>query len=191
MFQKALADSRESQASRRDQERARRLPPARTRSRALIVSIGEHSLVCLNSSQKISLKLERPTIKFISEYMVALARRVIQEVAEGGRLCPESVGSQAAFHFQASVTPNLRDKVTWDVTNSSWTVVWKSKGKKGKTRNTRSLPVDPSLSSEDFQAEKVRQYSAAVALWNAEDKSARSKVPTAESQPGAQSQAGH
>ena len=192
MFQKALADSRESQASRRDQERARRLPPARTRSRALIVSIGEHSLVCLNSSQKISLKLERPTIKFISEYMVALARRVIQEVKVDGSSSPESVRSQpAAFHFQASVTPNHRDKVTWDVTNSSWTVVWKSKGKKGKTLNTTSLPVDPSLSSEDFQAEKARQYSAAVALWNAEDKSARSKVPTAESQPGAQSQAGH
>ena len=145
--------------------------------------------MCLNSSQKISLKLERPTIKFISEYMVALARRVIQEVAVGGSLCPESVRSQpAAFHFQASVTPNHRDKVTWDVTNSSWTVVWKSKG---KTLKKTSLPVDPSLSSEDFQAEKVRQYSAALALWNAEDKSSRSKVPTAESQPGAQSQAGH
>ena len=154
----------------------------------MIVSIGEHSLVCLNSSHKISLKLERPTIKFISEYMVALARRVIQEVAVGGSLCPESVRSQAAFHFQASVTPNHRDKVTWDVTNSSWTVVWKIKGKKLKTT---SLPVDPKLSSEDFKAEKVRQYSCALALWNAEDVSARRKVPTAESQLGAQSQAGH
>ena len=196
MFQKALEESRAAQVSRRDerqedssQEKARRLPPARTRSRALKLDIGKHNLVCANTLQKIALKVERPTIEFISEYMVALTRRVMQELQAEGSSSPESVRSQpAAFHIQASATPNIRDKVIWDVPSSSWTVLWKVKGKKHPM--TRSLPVDPTLSSEDFQAEKRRQYDAALTLWNAEDMSSRSKVAVG-GQPGAESQAGH
>ena len=149
------------------------------------LDIGKHNLVCANTLQNIALKVERPTIEFISEYMVALTRRVMQELQAEGSSSPESVRSQpAAFHIQASVTPNHRDKVIWDVPDSSWTVVWKVKGKK---LQTTSLPVDPKLSSEDFKAEKARQYSCAVDLWNAEDASARHKIPAAASQSGAQS----
>ena len=156
---------------------ADRLPPVRSRSAALSVTIGKHSLTCVNALIKIALRLDRGTIDFLTDHMVALVNRLSEDVKNGVSSIPRSVGTNASFHIRMSDTPNIRDRVTWSVQKSSWVCVWKLGKENGKERTTKMFPVDISLTPEKFKEEQVRQYECAKDWWNNNDGSTRHRIP--------------
>ena len=163
----------------RDKRRssAGRLPPVKSRSAALPVKIGKHALVCVNALKKIALRLDRGTIDFLTDHMVALVNRLIEDVKSGVSSTPWSVGKRASFHIEMSDTPNIRDRVTWSVDKSSWVCLWKLGKENGKERQKKTFPVDISLTPEKFKEEQVRQYECAKDWWNNNDGSTRHRIP--------------
>ena len=170
--------SSEGARSYRDKRRssADRLPPVRSRSAALPVTIGKHVLVCVNALIKIALRLDRGTIDFLTDHMVALVNRLSEDVKSGVSSTPRSVGKKASFHIRMSDTPNIRDRVTWSVHKSSWVCLWKLGKENGKERK-KMFPVDISLAPEKFKEEQVRQYECAKDWWNNNDGSTRDRIP--------------
>ena len=142
------------------------------------VKIGKHDLVCVNALKKIALKLDRGTIDFLTDHMVALVNRLIEDVKSGVSSTPWSVGKRASFHIEMSDTPNIRDRVSWSVQKSSWVCLWKLASKGKVTERKRTLfPVDINLDPEKFKEEKVRQYECAKDWWNNNDTSTRDRLP--------------
>ena len=167
-------DEASSQAPRRGRA-------AKDRTCLAQVAIGAHTVICLNTERKIVMLLDRASMAFISDYMVTLTRNVIHSMSKN---CPTPEPSSstnatrevAPFHFVASPTPCIRDKVVWSAGRNVWQVL--PKGKEGKKKKVAPLAVDASLTGKKFDDEKTRQYRAAVELWNAEDESKRIRIPT-------------
>ena len=157
---------------------ADRLPPVRSRSAALPVTIGKHVLVCVNALIKIALRLDRGTIDFLTDHMVALVNRLSEDVKSGVSSTPRSVGKKASFHIRMSDTPNIRDRVSWSVQKSSWVCLWKLVSKDNGTEKKKTMfPVDMNLDPEKFKEEQVRQYECAKDWWNNNDGSTRDRIP--------------
>ena len=84
-------------------------------------------------------------------------------------LCPRTL---QRFHFCASRTPNLRDKVCWNPLRHSWEL----RLKKAKGTLNDKFAVDPSLTAERYEEQKLAMYVAAIAAWNRLDGSSRHRI---------------
>ena len=79
-----------------------------------------------------------------------------------------------SFQVGAKCTPNLREKVTWDVIKHAWLLhVKKPTNAKHRTR----FLVDPLLGAVEFESTKVKMYWDAVQEWNNCDGSTRLRIP--------------
>ena len=124
------------------------------------------------------LKVDDDTVKFISGWILPLAMKLAHSQADTGSstdtVPSESPIALAAFHFVASPTPDIRDKVYWKPTSSRWSV---RASKQQGTYNPAELAVDPCLDSDQYTTAKGATYLRAIAIWNRLDGSRRHRIP--------------
>ena len=149
------------------------------------VMIGGYKVNCLNTTVRILLLLETQTVTFITRWIVPLVQDLAlcqdQKGLEGASETDssESTGAIAAFHFIASPTPNIRDKITWNPMTHSWVLhLRQSKG-----TPSQHFTVDPSLPAHSYEEQKKDAYRRAIVMWNKLDSSKRQRIP-APLQPG-------
>jgi len=143
----------------------------------LQVNIGGFDVLCLNHVKRIALKLDMQTCKFISAWVVPLARRVAlsqdETTASPDSTASESSHALAGFNFSASPTPNIRDKVQWNPMSHCWQILVKNP----KTEVPASIHVDSSLPAALYAKEKIAAYHRATEVWNSTDGSKRFRIP--------------
>ena len=147
---------------------------------AIDIHIGGCKLNCVNNSTKMILKVDDDTVKFILKWVVPFVRELALKEDEKAHsqdkdvaICSKPPTAPAAFHFNASATPPIRDKVTWDVVGSKWLVTVK----KPKVKNSQlSWPVDTQLCAIAFEKEKLEHYHRAIDIWNDVDGSTRRRI---------------
>ena len=76
-----------------------------------------------------------------------------------------SGGVSSTWQFKQNVTPNIRDKISWQVDKSAWKVKAKKTLKSEKCQVF--FEVDASLTGRDFLTMKAGQYRLAIKEWNA------------------------
>jgi hypothetical protein len=150
------------------------------------VDIGGYKVKCLNTTARILLLLEKATVTFITSWIVPLVRELAlsQENTGSGGVSETdssgSVGPLTGFHFIASPTPNIRDKVNWNPSTHTWTIQTR------KPILPKQLPigkpsgnfaVDASLSADLYEEQKIDAYWRAIAMWNKQDGSKRTRIP--------------
>ena len=143
----------------------------------VVVHVGGFDLVCLNHGNRIALKLCDDTVKFIAAWVVPLLRELAhsqdsQQLGATTDTDKHRPSTLQGFHFCASSTPNLRDKIVWNPLRHSWEV--RLKHAKGKL--TEKFVVDPSLAAHLYEAQKLAMYVAAIAAWNRLDGSSRHRI---------------
>ena len=142
------------------------------------LDIGGYKVKCLNTSARMLLLLEKQTVTFITSWIVPLVREVaLQEQARSEGVSEtdssESVGAFADFHFIASPTPNIRDKVNWNPSTHSWAIQLRQP----IAQPSGNFAVDPSLSPDLYEEQKIDAYWRAIAMWNKLDGSKRIRIP--------------
>ena len=139
------------------------------------VKIGGCTVSCLNNTVRAVLKVDDATVAFINSWVLPLIREVARSQAFSGSATESrpSSGSLADFHFQADPTPNIRGKVTWNPSTSSWKV----SVKKPQGKLTDKFVVNFNLPSDAYEREKVAAYWRAVQAWNRVDGSTRFRIP--------------
>jgi len=85
---------------------------------------------------------------------------------------PDTESHPSAFQLGANCAPNLRDKVTWNVTQHAWKV----QVKKPSAVPRHFFAVDPLLNAADYGEQKVAMYWEAVKHWNLCDGSNRLRI---------------
>ena len=85
-----------------------------------------------------------------------------------------SGGVSSTWQFKQNVTPNIRDKISWQVDKSAWKVKAKKTLKSEKCQTF--FEVDASLTGRDFLSLKAGQYRLAILEWNRCDRSSRSRI---------------
>jgi hypothetical protein len=141
------------------------------------VKIGGFDVSCLNNRRQIVLKLCDATMKFIEQWMVPLVRELARSQVDAESSTDarpsDSVATLANFHFTASNTPNVRDKVFWNPSLHTWEVnAKKPKGELSKV----GLVVDKHLGADEYEQAKVDAYSRAITAWNDLDGSTRHRL---------------
>jgi hypothetical protein len=150
------------------------------------VDIGGYKVKCLNTTARILLLLEKATVTFITSWIVPLVRDLaLRQKKTGSEEVSETDGSGSVvplegFHFIASPTPNIRDKVNWNPSTHTWTIQTR------KPILPKQLPigkphgnfaVDASLSADLYEEQKIDKYWRAIAMWNKQDGSKRTRIP--------------
>ena len=85
-----------------------------------------------------------------------------------------SSGVSSKWQFKQNVTPNIRDKISWQVDKSAWKVKAKKTIKSEKCQVL--FEVDASLTGRDFLTMKAGQYRLAIKEWNAKDHTTRARI---------------
>ena len=151
----------------------------------LYVAVGGYTLTTLNNTVKIVLLLEKETVTFITNWVVPLLRELAlsQEKYSSNSAeetdSSESMRTLASFHFIASPTPNIRDKVNWNPGTHSWAINLK----KPIAKLPENFDVDPTVSRDLYEEQKNDAYRRAIAIWNKLDGSKRTRIPVLH-QPG-------
>ena len=138
---------------------------------------GGFDLVCLNHGNRIALKLCDDTAKFIAAWVVPLLRELAhsqdsQQLGATTDTDKHRPSTLQGFHFCASSTPNLRDKICWNPLRHSW----EASLKYAKGKLTEKFVVDPSIAAHLYEAQKLAMYVAAIAAWNRLDGSTRHRI---------------
>jgi len=141
------------------------------------IQIAETSITCVNTMQRILLKLDTATESFISAVMAPAIKNVANSLATLKEVRPpivpsDSQESSQTYQLGFNCTPNLRDKVTWRVSMHSWHVLVK----KPKAKVREYYAVDSALSPEDYNAQKISMYWEAVKHWNEIDGTKRIRI---------------
>ena len=139
------------------------------------IMIGGFTLTCINTKRRATLKLDAGTVKFISEWLVPLARQCPATTDNSSEPLPDGpvAGESPGFQLSVSSTPNIRDKVTWNPTAHSWILFLKHP--KGQPSDT--FAVDHHLTSKEYAKRKDELYWRAVRVWNELDSSKRFRIP--------------
>ena len=135
------------------------------------VSVGEHTVACVNTQQRIALLLDDRTKKLIAEHLVdALKNRVQASTGTDGGSFSSPERSNAPFFVPPDCAPTHRDKVVWRPGESCWAIHAKvADGKGGKTRKCWRLLVDRALDGGNYAEERIRVWKQAVEEWNKAD----------------------
>jgi hypothetical protein len=152
--------------------------PKRSQTFEVQANIGGYSVNCLNHTTRMVLKVDQQTVTFITGWIVPLVRKLAHSQAmkpSGSEsTTEESPTSLAGFHFQASPTPNIRDKVCWNPSIHAWKLVL-HKTKDGKISS--NFCVEPNLPADKYEKERIAEYWNAVEAWNRMDGSKRVRIP--------------
>ena len=149
-----------------------------TTAAAIDIIVGGFTVRCMNSKRQILLKVDERTTKFLVGWVVPLTRELALSQASvddatDSTATTDSPPKLAAFHFSASPTPTIRDKVIWNPMEHRWALkVDKPKG----AVPVQALAVNPSLGADDYSAEKALAYGRAVEAWNLLDGSKRHRI---------------
>ena len=152
---------------------------AGVKSAVVEISLGEFTIVSLNSNRKLTLKIDEATVKFIAGWIVPLVRVCAktkassQEVLGCGASTALSQDDLNGFQLRDRPTPNIRDKVCWNPTAHKWKVFLKN----AKDKPSEDFAVDPTQDAETYQKQKVDAYWRAVETWNRLDSSNRFRIP--------------
>jgi hypothetical protein len=139
----------------------------------IIIRIGWFDLYCLNNKNRIVMRLDATTIKFINEWLVPLLRDMaIAKDHPMKPLSPDQSIDPVGFQFSSNTTPNIRNKVTWNPTRHAWDV----QATNPKSEITGRFEADPSLGVDEFEEAKIAAYVAAIEAWNANDNSKRHRI---------------
>jgi len=161
------------------------------------IKIAETELTCVNTMQRILLKLDHATMRFISSVIapaieiVAKNNNNFKTQTRAVRPSIDSSDSQESsqtYQLGFNCTPNLRDKVTWDVSMHTWNVTVQ---KPTMATVRTNWDVSSSLGPEGYEAQKISMYWEAVKHWNEADGSKRIRitVPPESRTPGSPSDA--
>ena len=145
------------------------------------LDIGGFTVLCLNSTARMVLKLDEATVKFITGWIVPLVKVLAhsQDLSQHKLGSPSaSVACEAAdplgvFRFSACPTPNIRDKVCWNLNAHAWSVLLKDP--KGKP--SEDFAVDHTQSADAYEEQKIGAYGRAIEIWNRLDGSKRLRIP--------------
>ena len=141
------------------------------------ISIGGHTVMCLNHATRMSLKLDNKTYAFITAWMVPLMRQVsalphdvpaVKQMALSQAASPDA---KPTFTLSQSPTPNIKDKVHWNPPKNRWDLLLK------KAKGVCSeLRVDTEQPPTAFASQKIAVYRQAIKQWNLLDGSTRSRI---------------
>ena len=175
----ALRDDSEHINTNTDDMGAQPLP-GRWRNRKftpeLLVNIGGFDMITVNDAKKIVMKIDVNLVKFIYAWVVPLVRDMArsQDKQESETMqSPEAPSNLARFHFEASSTPNIRDKVVWNPMDHKWKVLLK---KPLHSPELLHCP-DPDLDPQSYEFAKLTAYGEAILEWNRCDGSTRHRIP--------------
>ena len=193
VFRKALEAAR--LAAAREDARSKAKPPgaspsgkpkvaraSKVRSTTVQVSLGEHTVVCVNTHHKIALLSDDSTKDMIADLLVDMLKERMHASAgtDGGSL-PSADVPKAPFSIPPNPAPNHRDKVWWRPGESCWVVRAKvADGSGGTKMNSWRLTVDKKVEAEKFEEERIRLGRQAVLQWNALDLSSAPRLPNVE-----------
>ena len=188
VFRKALEDARLQArqhpeppgASRCGKPKVARA--SKVRRTTVEVSLGEHTVACVNTHNKIALLSDDRTQKMIADLLVDLLKERVQAATgtDGGSLS-SPVGPNAPFSIPPNRAPTHRDKVVWRPGESCWAVRAKVADGSGGTKiQYWRLSVDPALDSEKFAEERIRVGKQAVHEWNEADLSNAARLKNVE-----------
>jgi hypothetical protein len=180
-FNAQVADARLPRAcvdplaeERDDDQKVRRWRSAEENTGLIEIEIAECKIICVNCMTRMLLKIDDATKDFIASVVVPVIKEVAlsQDSSAVGDPAP-SIAPAGVFQLGAKCTPNLREKVTWDVTKHGWLL----HVKKPKGAHRARFPVDSLLDAAVYHTTKVTMYWAAVNEWNRCDGSTRFRIP--------------
>ena len=143
-----------------------------------------HPIIAGNSLRPIMLKAEPDTFAYIQGPFCKLANVCCRPAASlAADTLPVATSlTCAGFSFQVSPCPNIRDKVTWIVSQSFWKVLAKKPKRTLVDMFTDdmggSLIVPPSLDAASFKAAQFDAYVRAIDTWNTVDGTQRERIPS-------------
>ena len=146
------------------------------------VSLGEHTVACVNTHNKMALLSDDRTKKMIADFLVDLLKERVQASTgtDGGSLSSPDVPS-APFFIPPNRAPTHRDKVVWMPGESCWVVRAKVADDSGGTKmKSWRLIVDRALDPEKFAEERIRVGKQAVHEWNEADLSNAARLKNVE-----------
>ena len=146
------------------------------------VSLGEHTVACVNTHNKMALLSDDRTKKMIADLLVDLLKERVQASTgtDGGSLSSPDVPN-APFFIPPNRAPTHRDKVVWRPGESCWAVRAKVADDSGGTKmKSWRLIVDPALDPEKFAEERIRVWKQAVLEWNEADLSNAARLKNVE-----------
>ena len=173
----AAADLSDSDGDGHEGSQPRWRAPGKGFGAVLDARIGGRQVRCLNHTTRMVLELDATTEEFITAWMVPLVRVLARQqdlpATVPPCVAPESSAQVAGFHFTASMTPNVRDKLCWNPLAHAWNLLLA----KPKGAPTESFAVDASLPPKEFEEEKRAAYRRAIEAWNKLDGSSRLRIP--------------
>ena len=143
------------------------------------ISIGGHTVICLNHATRMSLKVDDKTAAFITSWMLPVMRRVSALPCDVPGVKPTALSqapspdSKPTFTLSSSPTPNFKDKVLWNPPKNRWELLLK----KPKGVCSEEFSVDPELATPAFVKQKLTVYRQAIKQWNLLDGSGRLRIP--------------
>ena len=155
---------------------------SKVRSTTVEVSLGEHTVACVNTHHKIALLSDDRTKNMIADLLVDLLKERVQASTgtDGGSLSSPDVPN-APFFIPPNRAPTHRDKVVWRPGESCWAVRAKVADDSGGTKmKSWRLIVDRALDPEKFAEERIRVGKQAVHEWNEADLSNAARLKNVE-----------
>ena len=149
----------------------------------MTVTIGEHSVVCINDKRKIVLAVDDDTVNFIRHWLLPLVQKYVGNVAPVMKMVRSK--SQDTLQQQDSqtseesmpkkiATSSWQNKVIWSPSQIAWLV--KAKNVAKDTKFIEQFPVDADLRGHRFSLTRDSQFLLAVAEWNKCDGSKRERI---------------
>ena len=145
--------------------------------------IGGFHISCLNHAKQMVVLLDDDTAKFITGWVTPLARYLasnhLTESPTSSEPMGDSLGDSsspeplAGFRFPSGTTPNIRDKVVWDLSREQWNLILKKPTEKFESGQFR---VDADVCPAVHAAQKLAAYHRAIEAWNRLDGSTRPRI---------------
>ena len=146
-----------------------------------LVECGGMPISILNYGKQMVLLLDDDGKRFLQDSMITVITQLSDEchASADAETQPREAEQVAAFRFDDS-TPNVFGKVVWDTDCHGWKVTigrGRDTRPRYKDNNGESLVVSEDLPGNAFERMKADRYKAAIACWNALDRSTRRRIP--------------
>jgi hypothetical protein len=150
------------------------------------LTIGEHTVECMNTQKQIVLSVNDDTVAFIRHWLLPLAlkyatdvRPIMNMVRTKSQSSFEQTDSQTSEESKAkNLVPKWQHKVIWCPSKMAWLV--KAKNVAKNIKHVKEFPVDTALRGTDFCQVRASQFRLAVAEWNNSDGSKPERIELAE-----------
>jgi hypothetical protein len=157
----------------------------------LQVDIGGYPVMCINTKKRVAVAVDTNVVTFISRWLVPLAEKSARSLyldpfASRNKMFPleksaskeqedsQTSDASSGFTFIQTMTPDIKDKVSWIPSKHSWKV--NALNLVEDRPVAKMFVVDDGLKGEKFLTMKADQYLLAVTEWNVCDKSRRHRI---------------